>query len=83
MRKITLTDNLGNVLGIGYMDNSLKDELCLTELQRQIERSGIRGQLNIEETSNIDMSCLGQLMNAYQTNLEEDYDYGQILGQLI
>jgi hypothetical protein len=70
MRKISLVDNNGVFLGMGYMNDSQEDERCLAELRKQIEDSRIRGNLRIEDADTISITELGNQIEALRESQE-------------
>lgn len=70
MKKITLVDINGCVLGMGYCSEDAEAYAALEELVSQVDRSGIRAELCLEDTRYMDMTELGNAMAQYQENAD-------------
>lgn len=70
MKKITLVDINGRVLGMGYCSEDVEAYAALDELNSQVERSGIRAELYLEDARHMDMTELGDAMAQYQENAD-------------
>lgn len=64
MRKLTVVNDRGIVLGMGYMSNDgdAREEIALMELHHQLRESGIIATLVIEDEESVNMDELGRVM---------------------